>query len=206
MFSMLMADFREKTEKRAKVVSKFLSETRGGIDNTGTLVKANIDSAVFYENLESLARKWFGDAPIGDCDGTRLVNKVLRKEITNPIFIAIVADKKDFFIQCHENLEFTGSYSPIFWLELACICGAANIVGYLLTEIDHSIWTKSSKIIPYLLSSGNPKLTMKVAETAKNFSVTDPGLIDLYSFGDTDTAKMIKDLFKTPLPIVQQSM
>ena len=122
----------QKKRKHAKEVAQFLVEVKKKLDPQ-FLVIAGIDEELFYQKLSALTQKWLGiNAPIEDCDGKRLINNLLIKEINNHYFIAIVADRLDYFIQSFEQQNDITQRSLISWLEVACICGAKKIVCYVL--------------------------------------------------------------------------
>lgn len=191
----------QKKRKHAKEVAQFLVEVKKKLDPQ-FLVIASIDEELFYQKLSALAQKWLGiNAPIEDCDGKRLINNLLIKEINNHYFIAIVADRLDYFIQSFEQQNDITQRSLISWLEVACICGAKKIVYYILGKVGYNILTQSRNIIPYAVSSGDVDLAVQMAQLARILSVTNPGLINLYSFGNFTIVEQINRLFTETPPI-----
>lgn len=190
MFKKFKDELKEKRKRHVDEVQRFILKSKERTDVRQLLTAADLSADIFYGNLEGLAKKWLGaDAPIGDCDGRRLVNEVLLREINNPIFHAIIFDKLDCFISSFKD----ASHPPIFWLELACICGSQKVAIYLLGNISKDIWVRSN-IIPYALSSGNNDFALEIARIMKSCSVTDAGLVTLYRFGNFSTAEQISQL------------
>lgn len=192
-FSAMSRDRRQRHEEDVK---QFLEKAHEKLDVL--LADANIDGEIFYPALARLAGKWYGQyAPVGDCDGTRLMNYTLKKEIQSPLFLATVVDRLDLFISSF--LQSTVDH-PFRWLEVACICGVPKITGFLLGRIDPTIWSQSRDIVAYALSSGNATLAMDIALIIKTSSGTAPRYLYLYGFGQEKLAEVIEALFTPSSP------
>ena len=167
--------------------------------NTKFLEEIGINAETFYSNLKTLAMKWLGaNAPIDDCNGKRSVNYIFRKGIKNPMVIAIVANNINCFMKHLWEQESSNAQLPIFWLELACICGAKDIALFMLGKTG-KIWTKPhSNIVPYALSSGNNEFALMIANLAKASSVTEVDFLNIYNFCDSSTLEEVKSMFSKP--------
>jgi hypothetical protein len=187
--------FSRKRRQHEADVALFLEGVPSKLDFL--LVDENIDEGFFYQQVQSLAKKWYGEyAPIGDCDGKRLMNNVLIREINNPLFVAVVVGRLDLFIKSF-LAQSPNPRSSFHWLEVACICGAENIVGYMLGQIEQAVWLRSPDIIDYALASGDEAFAMEMARLMQACSGSKPRYLHIYSFGKFGLADEIERLFST---------
>lgn len=127
------------------------------------------------DKIRALADKW---DKARDSTGKRLASNILKLyKNTDPVLESILQDDPLLFEKTFTESQST--HSPLFWLEIACLCGARNITNCLLIEQKVNI-LDSANAVAYALSSGNQEFAMQLALFAKEKGQSNPGNIFLY--------------------------
>lgn len=150
---------------------------------------------------EKLIELWNRWQYRGDSVGKRLLASIFsRYQHLDKVIETVLNDDEEIF----KNLINKDKLNISYWLEVACLCNAENIVNLLISHITFSSLEETNEAIGYALSTGNYQLAKKVASVFKEIGKTNPGDIYLYNGCKYSEAKKIETMFH-PREIVATS-